>query len=125
MSERVQLVDVPVGIRDRSRGVGHAKRDRVGYVRARMWNVDDHRRIATPYSPQEHQKFCFRTTPPRMTAAHMLPPIQRGPEPQKWSSEGLLGQPGRQDVIVRFALTDQEAKLSLDQLARRHPVPLK
>jgi hypothetical protein len=49
----------------------------------------------------------------------------RGPEPQKWSSEGLWGQLGRQDVIVRFALTDQEAKLSLDQLAREHPVPLK
>jgi hypothetical protein len=49
----------------------------------------------------------------------------RGPEPQKWSSEGLWGQLGRQDVIVRFALTDQEAKLSLDQLARLHPVPIK
>ena len=49
----------------------------------------------------------------------------RGPEPQKWTSEGLWGQLGRQDVIVRFALTDQEAKLSLDQLARQHPVPLK
>ena len=29
-----------------------------------------------------------------------------------------------QDVIVRFALTDQEAKLPLDQLARKHPVPI-
>ena len=47
----------------------------------------------------------------------------RGPEPQKWSSEGLWGQLGRQDVIVRFALTDEEAKLSLDRLAREHPVP--
>lgn len=47
----------------------------------------------------------------------------RGPEPQKWSSEGLWGQLGRQDVIVRFPLTDQEAKLSLDRLAREHPVP--
>lgn len=49
----------------------------------------------------------------------------RGAEPQKWSSEGLWGQLGRQDVIVRFALTDQEAKLTLDQLASLHPVPLK
>jgi len=48
-----------------------------------------------------------------------------GPEPQKWSSEGLWGQLGRQDVIVRFALTDQEAKLSLDQLARHYAVPFK
>jgi hypothetical protein len=48
----------------------------------------------------------------------------RGPEPQKWSSEGLWGQLGRQDVIVRFALTRQEAKLSLDQLASLHPPPL-
>ena len=29
----------------------------------------------------------------------------RGPVPQKWSSDGLWGQVGRQDVIVRFALT--------------------
>jgi len=49
----------------------------------------------------------------------------RGPEPQKWSSEGLWGQLGRQDVIVRFALTRQEAKPSLDQLASLHPAPLK
>jgi hypothetical protein len=49
----------------------------------------------------------------------------RGPEPQKWSSEGLWGQLGRQDVIVRFPLTDQQAKLPLDQLAREYPVPLK
>ena len=47
----------------------------------------------------------------------------RGPEPQKWSSEGLRGQLWRQDVIVRFALTDQEARLSLDELKRAHPVP--
>ena len=49
----------------------------------------------------------------------------RGPEPQKWSSEGLWGQLGRQDVIVRFPLTDREAKLSLDRLAKAHPIPLK
>ena len=30
----------------------------------------------------------------------------RGPVPQKWSSDGLWGQVGRQDVIVRFALSD-------------------
>jgi hypothetical protein len=48
----------------------------------------------------------------------------RGPEPQKWSSDGLWGQLGRTDVIVRFPLSDQEAKLSLDQLAKLHPVPL-
>lgn len=47
----------------------------------------------------------------------------RGPEPQKWSPEGLWGQLGRQDVLVRFALTEQEAKLSLNELAKRHPVP--
>jgi hypothetical protein len=47
----------------------------------------------------------------------------RGPTPQKWSSDGLHGQLGRQDVIVRFALTDAEAPLSLDELARRHPIP--
>jgi hypothetical protein len=47
----------------------------------------------------------------------------RGPEPQKWCSDGLWGQLGRQDVIVRCPLTDQEAKLSLDQLARRYPPP--
>ena len=49
----------------------------------------------------------------------------RGPEPQKWSSEGLWGQLGRQDVIVRFALTDGQAKRSLDELAREHPVPIR
>jgi hypothetical protein len=48
----------------------------------------------------------------------------RGPEPQKWSSDALWGQLGRQDVIVRFPLRDREAKLSLDQLAKLHPVPL-
>ena len=47
----------------------------------------------------------------------------RGPEPQKWSSDALWSQLGRQDVIVRFALADREAELSLDQLAKRHPVP--
>jgi hypothetical protein len=47
----------------------------------------------------------------------------RGPTPQKWSSDGLYGQLGRQDVIVRFALTDAEAPLPLDELARRHPIP--
>ena len=47
----------------------------------------------------------------------------RGPEPQKWSSEGLWGQMSRQDVIVRFPLSDREAGLSLDQLAKLHPVP--
>ena len=47
----------------------------------------------------------------------------RGPEPQKWSSEGLWGQMGRQDVIVRFPLTEREAELSIDHLARLHPIP--
>jgi len=47
----------------------------------------------------------------------------RGPTPQKWSSEGLWGQVGRQDVIVRFTLSDAEAHLSLDELARLHPIP--
>jgi hypothetical protein len=47
----------------------------------------------------------------------------RGPVPQKWSSEGLWGQVNRQDVIVRFALTEREAELSLNELARLHPVP--
>ena len=47
----------------------------------------------------------------------------RGPEPQKWSSDALWGQLGRQDVIVRHPLTDQEARLSLNQLARRYPAP--
>src|SRR3954447_6290661 len=47
----------------------------------------------------------------------------RGPAPQKWSSDGLWGQIGRQDVIVRFTLSDQEAGLSLDELARLHPIP--
>ena len=47
----------------------------------------------------------------------------RGPEPQKWSSDGLWGQVGRQDVIVRFTLSDEERHLSLDELARRHPIP--
>ena len=49
----------------------------------------------------------------------------RGPEPQKWSSDGLWGQLGRQDVIVRFPLTASEAKLSLDRLAQKHPIPVK
>jgi|SRR6266540_3004082 len=47
----------------------------------------------------------------------------RGPMPQKWSSDGLWGQVGRQDVIVRFTLSDAEAHLSLDELARLHPIP--
>jgi hypothetical protein len=47
----------------------------------------------------------------------------RGPAAQKWSSDALWGQLGRQDVIVRFALTEREAELSLDELARLHPVP--
>ena len=47
----------------------------------------------------------------------------RGPTPQKWSSDGLWGQVGRQDVIVRFSLTDREAELSLDELAKLHPAP--
>ena len=40
----------------------------------------------------------------------------RGPVPQKWSSDGLWGQVGRQDVIIRFALDDAEADLPLDEL---------
>ena len=48
----------------------------------------------------------------------------RGPELQKWSSAALWGQLGRQDVIVRFPLTDREAELPLDQLAKLHPVPI-
>src|SRR6188472_4420427 len=47
----------------------------------------------------------------------------RGPMPQKWSSDGLWGQVGRQDVIVRFTLSDEEKHLPLDELARRHPIP--
>ena|SRR5947207_15179975 len=47
----------------------------------------------------------------------------RGPMPQKWSSDGLWGQVGRQDVIVRFALSDAEVHLPLDELARLHPIP--
>lgn len=47
----------------------------------------------------------------------------RGPEPQKWSSDALWGQLRRQDIIVRFPLNEREAELSLDQLARLHPVP--
>jgi hypothetical protein len=47
----------------------------------------------------------------------------RVPAAQKWSSDALWGQLGRQDVIVRFALTEREAELSLDELARLHPVP--
>src|SRR4029079_6407534 len=46
----------------------------------------------------------------------------RGPMPQKWSSDGLWGQVGRQDVIVRFTLSDEERHLPLDELARRHPI---
>jgi hypothetical protein len=47
----------------------------------------------------------------------------RGPEPQKWSSDGRWGQMSRQDVIVRFRLSEREAELPLDQLATLHPVP--
>lgn len=47
----------------------------------------------------------------------------RGPEPQMWSTDALWGQRHRTDIIVRFPLTDQEAALTLDQLARLHPVP--
>jgi hypothetical protein len=45
------------------------------------------------------------------------------PEPQKWSADAFWGQLGRQDVIVRFPLTKEEAKLSLAQLASLHPAP--
>jgi hypothetical protein len=48
----------------------------------------------------------------------------RGPMPQKWSSDALWGQLGRQDVIVRYSLTDREVKLSLDELAKLHPAPV-
>jgi hypothetical protein len=48
----------------------------------------------------------------------------RGPEPQKWSADGLWGQLGRQDVIVRYELSEREAKLSLDELARLRPAPV-
>ena len=48
----------------------------------------------------------------------------RGPEPQKWSSEGVWGQLGRQDVIVRYELTDREAKLPLGELTKRYPAPI-
>jgi hypothetical protein len=41
-----------------------------------------------------------------------------------FGSDALRGQLGRQDVIVRFPLTDREAKLTLDQLAKLHPVPI-
>jgi hypothetical protein len=47
----------------------------------------------------------------------------RAPEPQKRSADAFWGQLGRQDVIVRFPLTKEEAKLSLAQLARLHPAP--
>ena len=47
----------------------------------------------------------------------------RGPEPQKWSDDALWGQRGRTDVIVRFALSEREAGMSLDQLAKLHPIP--
>jgi hypothetical protein len=47
----------------------------------------------------------------------------RGPAPQKWSSDALWGQLGRQDIIVRFSLTEREAKLSLEELAKLHPIP--
>ena len=47
----------------------------------------------------------------------------RGPEPQKWSAEAFWGQLTRQDIIVRFPLTDREAKLPLAKLAALHPAP--
>ena len=47
----------------------------------------------------------------------------RGPEPQKWHADALWGQLNRTDVIIRYPLTSKEAKLPLDQLARRYPVP--
>ena len=47
----------------------------------------------------------------------------RGAEPQKWSADASWGQQNRQDIIVRFPLTDREAKLPLDTLARLHPAP--
>jgi hypothetical protein len=47
----------------------------------------------------------------------------RGPEPQKWSDDALWGQRSRTDIIVRFALSEREAGMSLDQLARLHPIP--
>jgi hypothetical protein len=47
----------------------------------------------------------------------------RGPEPQKWSAVALWGQLARQDVIVRFQLSDRDARLPLEQLAKLHPVP--
>jgi hypothetical protein len=48
----------------------------------------------------------------------------RGPAPQKWSSDALWGQVRRQDVIVRYLLTDREVELSLDELAKLHPAPV-
>jgi hypothetical protein len=48
----------------------------------------------------------------------------RGPTPHKWSSDALWGQVGRQDIIVRFPLTAEEAELSLDELTKRHPIPI-
>ncbi len=48
----------------------------------------------------------------------------RGPAPQKWSADALWGQVSRQDIIVRFPLPDREVELSLDQLAKLHPVPV-
>ncbi len=47
----------------------------------------------------------------------------RGPEAQKWSSDAFWGQLRRQDIIVRFPLTNREAELPLEQLVRLHPVP--
>jgi hypothetical protein len=48
----------------------------------------------------------------------------RGPEPQKWSADGLWGQLARQDVIVRYEISEREAKLSLDELAKLRPAPV-
>ncbi len=48
----------------------------------------------------------------------------RGPEPQKWSADALWSQMSRQDVIVRYELTERETRLSLGELARLHPAPV-
>jgi hypothetical protein len=47
----------------------------------------------------------------------------RGPEPQKWSQEAFWGALSRQDILVRIALSEREAELPIEQLARLHPAP--
>jgi hypothetical protein len=47
----------------------------------------------------------------------------RGPEPQKWSADAFWGALGRQDILVRIPLSEREAELPIEQLARLHPVP--